>query len=398
MFENRLHTRHFVMLNLGHALDHYFILIFPTVVLFLVNQWEMHYSDLLKIGSLGVLAYGAGALPAGWMADKLGRIIMMTVFFIGIGISSILAGLTQNALQIGIAVGFIGLFASIYHPVGIAMVYGISDKPGRLLGINGVAGNLGLAVAAVITSILSEWYSWRLAFIIPGVVSVILGFIYWQSFKKFEDVVSENNKKSASLPFSKSVMLQIFVIIMIISTCGGLVFNSLTTGLPKILTEDVMFQSLSLSTVGGIATAIFVFASVAQLISGELVERFPPGNVLVFLTGLQVAALLYSSILSSPVIPLAITLFAAFGQIPVNDLITGQCSTDAWRSRFYAMKYTVGLGVASVAYWLIALTYEISAGFILLYQVLGISMFLATLSAYRLVMLNKSKFKTADIR
>ena len=139
----------YIFLNIGHAYDHLFMLLFPTVVLTLERQFEQSYSELLALAIPGFVAFAAGALPAGWLGDRWSRSGMMVIFFIGIGVASILTSCAQTQLEIAIGLFFIGLFASIYHPVGIPMVVQGQDKVGKLLGINGVWGNMGIAAAAL---------------------------------------------------------------------------------------------------------------------------------------------------------------------------------------------------------------------------------------------------------
>ena len=181
-------------LNLGHALDHFFVLIFPTVILSLQNEWDMPYSDLLKYGSLGVFALGLGSLPAGWLSDRWSREGMIKLFFFGMGAAALLSALANGPFQLALGVGAIGLFASIYHPVGTALVFATSKKPGRALAINGLLGNLGLASAAAVTAYLTDKAGWQWAFIIPGLCSIAMGLLYhWTTLK----AVSKPHQKHA---------------------------------------------------------------------------------------------------------------------------------------------------------------------------------------------------------
>ncbi|MGH8650451.1 MAG: MFS transporter, partial [Burkholderiales bacterium] len=143
MTENRRTGELF--LNVGHALDHLFLLIYPTVVLAMAPEFGLAYSEMLPLALGGFIAFGAGSLPAGWLADRWSRRGMMTVFFIGIGAASIVTGLVQTPWQIAAALTLVGLFGAIYHPVGIAMLVSGREKVGRVLGVNGVFGNLGVA-------------------------------------------------------------------------------------------------------------------------------------------------------------------------------------------------------------------------------------------------------------
>ena len=91
---------HFLLLNVGHFLDHLFTLIFATVAaLALHREWGLGYADLLKYATPGFFAFGVFALPAGWLADKWSRDGMMSVFFIGIGFASIATAFARTPLR-----------------------------------------------------------------------------------------------------------------------------------------------------------------------------------------------------------------------------------------------------------------------------------------------------------
>src|ERR1700722_2142394 len=136
-------------LNLGHALDHLMMLIFPTVILAMTAEFGRDYRSMLPLALGGFIAFGAGSLPAGWLGDRWNRRNMMAVFFFGIGAAGFITGLSQTIWQLATGLTVIGLFAAIYHPVGTAVLVSHADRVGREIGVNGVWGNLGVAFAAV---------------------------------------------------------------------------------------------------------------------------------------------------------------------------------------------------------------------------------------------------------
>ena len=136
------------------------------------------YADMIPYGIPSLVLFGACAPLVAQMADHWNRNGMLTVFFIGIGLSSILTGFAQSLLQIGFGLAFIGVFASIYHPVGIAMVIEGGGKIGWRLGMNGLWGNMGVAAAPLATGLILAHFDWRLAFIIPGSVSILIGLCF----------------------------------------------------------------------------------------------------------------------------------------------------------------------------------------------------------------------------
>ena len=113
----------FLFLNVGHFFDHLMVLIFATVAaLRLATEWHMSYAALIPYATPGFVAFGLFAIPAGWLADKWSREGMMVIFFIGVGLSAILTAFAETPMQIGGGLLLVGVFAAIYHPVGLAMV------------------------------------------------------------------------------------------------------------------------------------------------------------------------------------------------------------------------------------------------------------------------------------
>ncbi|MGZ8203569.1 MAG: MFS transporter, partial [Burkholderiales bacterium] len=167
------------LLNIGHGVDHMFLLIFATAVAsiaadFGYAKWE----DLMPYAVGAFALFGLGALPAGRLGDLWGRRVMMIIFFLGMGAAAILTALTQNAWQLAAGLTLIGVFASIYHPVGIPMLVQNVSNPGAVIGFNGLAGNLGIAVAALVTGFLIKWFGWRAAFAVPGAIAILCGIIF----------------------------------------------------------------------------------------------------------------------------------------------------------------------------------------------------------------------------
>src|SRR6266404_4373944 len=167
-----------LFLNVGHTLDHLLMLIFPTVVLAMGAELGRGYADLLPLSLGGFIAFGAFSIPAGWLADRWSRQGMMTAFFFGIGTASILTGFATGPAQIALGLTLVGVFAAIYHPVGIAMLVANRENVGRVLGVNGVFGNVGVAFSALMAGALAEAAGWRAAFIVPGTIALGVGVAF----------------------------------------------------------------------------------------------------------------------------------------------------------------------------------------------------------------------------
>jgi MFS family permease len=354
----------FLFLNLGHFYDHLFILIYATVAaLVLPAAFDMSYADLIVYATPGFIAFGAFALPAGWLADRWSRRGMMMVFFIGIGASAMLTGLARTPLEIGVGLFFIGVFAAIYHPVGITMVVEARPvKTGVALGINGVWGNMGVASAAVFAGALIDISGWRAAFVVPGAAAIVTGLAYMFLCRSKGGAGQRAAAagKRAPVVVDKRMLVTIFIIIALTTTLGSFIFQSMTFALPRILEERLSGIYDSATAIGFSAFGVFAIASVAQVLIGHLVDRHSIRTVFAFVAGLQIPAFMLAVGLSGlPVLVGAVVfMLLIFGQIPINDALLSRITTPEYRSRVYAIKFVLSFSVAAAAIPLVALLHK----------------------------------------
>jgi MFS family permease len=355
----------FFFLNVGHFMDHLCMLVFATVAaLRLAGEWNMTYSELIPYATPGFIAFGVFAIPAGWLADKWSREGMLAVFFIGIGLSAAATALADTPLQIGAGLLAIGLFASIYHPVGLAMVVQGRDKTGIPLAINGVFGNMGVACAALVTGFLIDVAGWRTAFAAPAALSVAIGLGYILFLRGGRTATGSAAEKAAPAaaagsrpnPESRAMLARIFAVILVTTAIGGLVFQSTTFALPKVFDERLGDIAGSATLIGGYAFVVFAFAAVAQLVVGFLVDRHSIRTVFAAVAALQaifLSAMIQLSGIAAVLVAVAFML-AVFGQIPINDVLIGRIARSEWRSRVYALRYIVTFSVSATAVPIIA--------------------------------------------
>ena len=340
--------------NWAHALDHYVMLIFPTVVIGLELIYGRSYAELIALGTASFVAFGIFSLPAGWLADHWSRRNMMALFYAGCGLSLIAAAFAPNLIVLAIALFALGMFAAIYHPVGTAMLIEQAAVRGRSLAFNGVCGNLGAAFAAGMTAALVQGLGWRAAFLVPGVICVASAALFLR-------LVPDEERKGASrgtvadVPLGAWLAASIFGLFIVIALCAGLVFNIVSVALPKIVDER-LGSDVPLVLVGGIATAVFMCGALAQLAVGRLVEKFPPHILFAVIASLQFLGVLWAAQASGTllIVALAVAMAAIYAQVTVNDLVIARYTADAWRGRIFAVRYFLTFLVSGAAVYAIA--------------------------------------------
>ena len=385
-----------LFLNVGHFLDHYFMLIFATAAaLRLTTEWGLSYSELIPYATPGFIAFGVCAIPAGWLADKWSRQGMMLIFFTGIGLSSILTGLVNSPVQIAMSLTAIGVFAAIYHPVGLAMVVEGQKNMGWPLAINGVFGNMGVACAALLSGFLIDASGWRSAFIVSGVTSVFIGLLFFVFIrsKPSIDKTSDahlNNKSVDKNPVSEATLLRVFGVIFFTTAIGGLIFQSTTFALPKVFSERLVGIADTATLIGWYTFIVFSIAAFAQLVVGSLVDKYSVRLVFASVAIMQVA-FFFLMIKVSGVVSLFVAIgfmLFVFGQIPINDVLVGRMVSSAWRSRAYAIRYVVTFSVMASAVPFIAWLHG-SWGFSMLFGVLCVAASLIFIAALFLPSFNE---------
>jgi MFS family permease len=246
------------------------------------------------------------------------------------------------------------------------------------IAINGVYGNLGVASAALLTGFMIDNAGWRAAFVWPGVVSVALGFAYiWLVSRTPAPARAIAAKKGGTggAPAYRGVpLIRIFAIILLTTAIGGMVFQSTTFALPKILDERLGGLALSATLVGWYTFLVFALAALAQLVVGYLLDRHSARSVFIGIAALQAAFFAVMPGLTGWM-ALAVSvafMLAVFGQIPINDVLVGRLTASEWRGRVFACRYIVTFSALAASIPMIAWVHA-NWGFDRLFMLLAVA-------------------------
>jgi MFS family permease len=351
-----------LLLNAAHAIDHLFLLIFATAVAAIAADWGMIWQDLMPYTVGAFVMFGLGSLPAGRLGDLWGRRAMMVVFFLGMGACGLLIGLAPGVWSLAVALTLMGVFASIYHPVGIPMLVQHARNPGFTIGVNGLFGNLGIAGAAILTGFLVKYAGWRAAFAVPGVLALLCGVLFLVVTPKEEMPPARRPKRSVDLP--RAVMARIVLVMTLAAVSSSLIFNFTTNGNGQLLTERLRGRIEDPATLGVLLAIVYTVASLAQLVVGKLIDRYPLKWVYLPIVAMQVPLFLAASGAGGWALYAVVLTFMVFvfGAIPFVDAMIVQYVDDRMRSRVAGIRLAVSFGVSSLAVYLLGPTVK-AAGF-----------------------------------
>ena len=390
MTRNRLTVLGFA--SIGHLFTHMMMLIYATVVLRLETEWQIDYGTLVALASTGWLLFGLGALPAGWLADRWTAPGMMAVLFFGLGGASIATGFASSPGEIAVGLAAIGLFAAIYHPVGIPWLlrHG-GGRKGLAVGINGFFGAVGIAVAPLVAVVCADAFGWRGAFFVPGGLMIAIGVAHVLMSPK--DVPVEADKPGTVPPRLRDpATIRLILALMVIAFSAGLIFHGTAVAMPKMFETGIRDFAAAVMGADAVDTSLFVtviylFGGCCQMLVGGLADRMP-GRRTMFMVAyaVQIPVLATLGWLGgapmAAVALLAVSLQLGFQSL--EDLLVVRSVPSSWLSRVFATRFVVGMGAGVLAPTLVGFGYAWSGDFSAVFLVFGALAAVVALAASQL--------------
>ncbi len=353
--------------SLGHALMHMMTAFYAVIVLTLAVEWKLPAEDLLALYAPATILLGVVSLPAGWASDRFGAPIMMVAMFLGLGLSSIACGLVPagDTWALSAALCGIGAFAAIYHSVGIGWVIRTAREQGHAMGVNGLFGSAGLALYGIVPGVLITLASWRAAFILPGIVCLVLGVAL--AFELRAGRVGDRPMPATpGVEAGSRYFWRVFSVLSVTMALEGIIWQAVLFGSAMVFEtrfagEIVQLQSWlaswGLATqavlwVGLATSAIYVVSGFAQYAMGRsIIDRYPLKNTYIVASALQVGAMLALA-MGNGYLALAgaiasAVLSSAAG--PVENILIARYTPSRYHGLGFGAKFVVAFGAGPVA-------------------------------------------------
>lgn len=357
----------------AHAYSHMFAPIFFVVALALEDELAMTHGQVTALVVGGTVLFGLMAPVAGWLGDVWRSSSMMTLFFLGTGCAMIMTGLVDQPMFIALWLAATGAFASIYHPVGTAWLLRNAERQGMALGVVGVFGGVGPAVATLMAGALTDWWGWRSAFIVPGLAMLITGAVFHWCLHRGIIVENREPRHKAPAP-ERHEMVRVLGVLLMTMLCGGLVYQSVTAGMPKLFqTEMPGDSSDGVLGVGTMVALVYLIAGAAQVVAGMLADRYSP-RLLYLCAFILEAPLLWMVGQSTgyPMIGLVMMLMVVNGgALPPENMLLARYTPQRWHGFVFGMKFIIALGIASLGVRLEGYLYDLTQGFTALFTLLA---------------------------
>ena len=349
----------------GHFFTHFYEVMFPALAIPLMISLKMNLKDVLMLGFLMYLLYGLAALPWGMISDRFNNRITLIIFFAGTGSGAILTAFSDTRTSIMLSLAIIGFFASIYHPAGMGLISLGMKNRGMALGINGVAGNLGMVSAPFAAGLLNWLIGWKATYLMIGALSIIWGAML---FMTNIDETPVHAEALENAPDSENNNIKYFLILCVIMTIAGLVYRGNGLVLPAYLELKASFlwdflSNINLHNITGAKTAvaalltslIYMFGIMGQIAGGRMADRYDLRWIYLAFHGISLPFIILMGVLSQEllVISAAIYIFFSLGMQPIENSLVAKYTPSRWRSTGYGIKFILVFGIGSLAVYIV---------------------------------------------
>lgn len=385
--------------SIGHALMHLMTAFYAVIVLTLAITWKLPAEDLLLLYAPASVLLGVMSLPAGWASDRFGAPAMMVVMFAGLGLSSIACGLvpTGDTFALSLALCGIGAFGAIYHSVGIGWVIRTAREQGHAMGVNGLWGSAGLALYGIVPGVLITLASWRAAFIVPGIVCLVVGAVLLVEIGRGR-VGDRPMPETPGVQVGRRNFWRVFSVLSVTMALEGVTWAAVMYGAALVfqsrLGDQIAALRDGLASWGvvtqavlwvGLATSmIYIVSGVAQYAMGRrVIDLYPLKTTYVVASALQVGAMLALA-MGNGYVALAGAIASAIlssAAGPVENILIARYTPSRYHGLGFGAKFVVALGASPFAILAIAWVRESTGSLELLFFGLTVTSVVITLVA-----------------
>ncbi len=335
-----------------HGLVHILELSYGALLISISREFHSTLFLLGLLANFSGFAFGAAALPSGFLADRLGERRLLFFCCLGIGIASIAVGVSPNIFILGVTLTFLGLALGVYHPVGATHIAKVVPHRGLAFGYFGAGGNFGVALGPILASTIAYFVNWRASYFAFAIAALLLAVVFWSFVRVSVHDAPLFHRSTSANKTSSTPMILPLALVFTIAILSGFIYRGAVTFLPLYLGERVSFPFLNLDTqllAGSFTTIALIFGVGGQLLGGYLSDQRRRESLAILITFVTSLFLIVVAISYGLILMIAAIIFAFFhfmGQ-PVFNSLVADYSSIAWRGRSYGIYYFLTFGLGS---------------------------------------------------
>jgi FSR family fosmidomycin resistance protein-like MFS transporter len=279
-------SRSISFFTLAHATHHILTALPQPMLPFIQQEFNLNYTQTAAVTAAFSLTSGAAQLPCGWLADRIGPVILIAVSTLGVAISGLFIGLSHSYNLLIFFMAFMGLLAGGYHPASVPLISILipAKLRGRAIGIHQIGGNASFFLTPLLAGGIAAAWGWHGAYIalaIPSIILSIFLILYLnRNFSKtaLDKMKAQQGVENPPQPGYKRRIVA-FLIMMVL---GGGIWYSVTSFLSLYMVNELG----SSNKVAAMALSIFYSSSLwVSFLGGLLADKFG-STKLIIITGI----------------------------------------------------------------------------------------------------------------
>jgi len=368
---------------LAHCGHHLLTALLVPVLPFIRGEFALDYTQAGWLVSALIVPYGISQLLGGWLADRIGRRVVITISISGGALFGLLVGLSPTYITMVIFLVLLGVVTGGYHPTSTPLL-SASVEPknwGRVLGLHQIGGNASFFLAPLIVAGIAATLGWRGLFIVLTIPTIVFGIVFYILLGRWRYVKTEipNHTEILHAPYH----LQRLVLFLILSIAGDILILSTISFIPLFIVDHF-------DVAEGVAAALLAVVYSAGLwvgpLGGYLSDRLGRVPVLIvasFFAGPIIYLLNFVPFGWSSAILIAIGIFACI-RMPVSEAYIMEHTSEHNRSTILGIYYFgsrggPGIVIPAIGYFIDHFGFYVSftiVGATLVAMTLGCSIFL----------------------
>ena len=328
---------------MAHFVHHLLPALIVPLLPFIRNEFSLDYTRSAMVLSAFAWPYGISQIPAGWLADRINRRILMIIGICGVGVAGVLVGLSQTYIMLIVFLVLMGILGGGYHPSATPMVSALveSKKRGRILGIHEIGGGASFFVVPLIAAAIAAAWGWRGSFIGLAIAPLIFGIIFYRvsgrraAMSRTRPEITGHHKEAAPQPGYRRRLL-VFMILSVVT--GGLVASA-TSVLPLYMVDNF---GASPQTAASLMAIYYSAGLWASPLGGHISDRLGRVPVIVVINVIAAAAIYLLNIASYGIGIFALIWImgiTTFVRLPVSESYIFSQTTERNRSTIYGIYY-----------------------------------------------------------
>ncbi len=260
----------------AHFVSHVYIMLLPPIFLLVKDHFGVGYTEI----ALALTAYNVmSALlqtPAGFLVDRIGARIMLTLGLILSGIAICVAVLLPGYWWFLIGYGLLGIANTVYHPADYSILSATVDgkRMGKAFSIHTFAGYLGSGVTpALVVGAVALW-GWNGGFICAAILSfaaaillMVTGSVLPRAPRKAATPKASGTKVGLDLLLSAPILRNLLVFFCLAMANGGIqTFAVVSLG---------AIHGTSAATANIALSGFLLFSALGVLLGGFIADRTP---------------------------------------------------------------------------------------------------------------------------